>query len=220
MSEELTHEPSLREQFELVPPDEQADAAKTAVYGLVEETCRHYNETQQSFVKLGVMLDIVREKQFWREWGFKSIGEFMDSIKEIGRASLYHYAQVARTLGPLVDENKLVQMGLKDADVLMAFPRQKRKLPDEFVDRALDPNVTSDQLHAEVVEALGGPPPEEHKYYTMTYYATKEGQAEIEKALAAVTKIEGLKGSTQDVLGRGLELIAAEYISSCPEIND
>jgi len=124
------------------------------VIGLLDEIKKQEGGLATNFAKLGVLLTQVRGKKYWLLWGYKSFGEYIESIREQvdkGRTQLYGCISIAEKLLPVVGEESLSQMGISKAlELKKAMQLTGKKPSAELVIKAKDADVKVAELKASI----------------------------------------------------------------------
>lgn len=120
-------------------------------HGEALETCR---------VKLGMLLNDVQDKKVWGDWGFKSYGDFLESIAPMvhkGRTSLYNYADVSRQLLPYISPEELPEVGITKARALAsAVKKNSGKRPsDTLLNAAKSPAISVGEMISLIQDNYG-----------------------------------------------------------------
>lgn len=108
-----------------------------------------------SYVKIGILLNEVREKQYWKVLEYKSFGEYLKTLGERyskGRTQLYHYFSTVRELMYCVSEENLMAMGIAKAAELKKYVKKYNRTPTTFIDLAIDSKTTTKQLRQIIFE--------------------------------------------------------------------
>jgi hypothetical protein len=109
-------------------------------------------KTDRDFLKLGVMLDQVRGRKLWSDWGYEGYNAFIKSLAEkyqyAGRTKLYNCARIAEQLLEVADPADVEQMGISKASKLSSAIKKAdgKKPSDSLLQAAKDINVTAAQL--------------------------------------------------------------------------
>jgi hypothetical protein len=187
------------------------------------DTARDGRESlQKTYVEIGLALDEVERERAWM-----LVARSYDSyIKEHcepkfgkSRTQLYGARAAAKYLLPEVSKEQLVEMGISRAMVLAMYVKRTKKPAKELLEKALDPNVDTEQFRAEVAEAQHEKP-EKGKWFDLGgFFCTKEEREEIERGLRAAEKNEPLPENTSEWMTRKIVLqrLVQEFLSSYPE---
>lgn len=109
-------------------------------------------KTDRDFLKLGVMLDQVRGRKLWSDWGYEGYNAFIKSLAEkyqyAGRTKLYNCARIAEQLLEVADPADVEQMGISKASKLSSAIKKAdgKKPSDSLLQKAIDPKVTAPEL--------------------------------------------------------------------------
>lgn len=151
---------------EIIPHPEDTIGLKEQVEGLLEAIRANESRLATSYARLGSLLLQVRKGCYWEAWGYKSFGQYIDSLRvriDRGRSQIYAALSAADKLLPLISEQDLETVGISKAHELQRFVQQSGRNPANVVvdetgrtllDAAKDDAVTVSQLHALVLEAL------------------------------------------------------------------
>lgn len=149
-----------------------------------------------SYARLGRQLLRVKERQFWLTWGFKSFGQYIDDLRgKIGRqrSQLYNVVSVAERLLPSVSESDLEKMGITRASELSKFAKYSgKKVSQELLDIALDPNKSVEDLHVAVLEGLNQKDEVKGTWWPEYggFYCTPDERLELKQAAEAAKRID------------------------------
>jgi hypothetical protein len=169
--------------------------------------------------QIGILLNEVRDKQYWKEKGFENFDGYVRSLEEQfnrGRTTLYAFAGLAKDLLPEVGEEKLTAMGFEKAKLLRQVKKSTGQLPSsEIIDMAADDDVTTNQFRQVLLDNKKLPDaPQDGKYYSLEYFADKQRQETIEAGILSVKRSENLTGQHEMVVGNILEILAQEYLGA------
>lgn len=170
--------------------------------------------------QIGILLNEVREKQYWKIKGYDSFGDYIEFISATfnrQRTQLYAFAMVARDLIPIVGAEKLTEMGLEKAKLLCQAKRAGSIPEPKIIDMAADDTVTTKQFRQALVADKKIPDTPSGRYYEIEYFATPERQNTIQDAFVSVKRTE--LGASETVaeeirMGEVLEILAQEYLGA------
>lgn len=169
--------------------------------------------------KIGILINEVRDKQYWRLKGHESFGDYINQLEKDfnrGRTQLYAYASLCRDLLPEVGEEKLTAMGLEKAKLLCQAKKSTGSLPGvEIIDMAADDGVSTKDFRQALLAAKKIPDvPQDGKYYSIEYFASKSRHETIQAGMLSVKRTENISGQDEMVNGQVLELMAAECLGT------
>lgn len=172
--------------------------------------------------QIGILLNEVREKQYWKIKGFDSFDLYIRSLEEQfdrGRTQLYAYAGLVKDLLPEIGEDKLTEMGFEKAKLLRQAKKNTGSLPaPEIVDMAASDDVTVKQFRQVLLDAKKLPDdPQDGRYHSLEYFATGDQQKTITSALLSVKRTEQLSGSDEIQMGAALEILSQEFLGAHSE---
>lgn len=137
---------------------EDGDQLRKEIDDLLGSISGHEMKLATSYARLGGRLLKVRAEKRWAEWGYASFGQYIDDIRaRIGRqrAQIYAMVSVSERLLPSVSESDLEEMGISKAQELARYTKQSGlRVPQDLLNKALDPQVGISELHVAVLEAL------------------------------------------------------------------
>lgn len=192
-------------------------------HGEALETCR---------IKLGMLLNDVQDKKVWGDWGFKSYGDFLESIAPMvhkGRTSLYNYADVSRQLLPYISPEELPEVGITKARALAsAVKKNSGKRPsDTLLNAAKSPAISVEEMHQLIADNYGARDETEKGIWLELggFFLTDEEKTEFNDVVSAVIHTDPVLpynapwkdltvGQKKEVFWR----LGAEYISAHPEV--
>lgn len=151
-------------------------------------------QLEHGYGKLAYMLKEVSEERCW-EGSYESFGAFLNHLKEqhkVGRASLYSYLATAKALSGDVNEEQLSEMGISKALVLKAAKETNFSLPENAVEKALDPDVTVKDLKELLFAAQDGPKLDNSQWLDLnfSFYVTDDEKLVLESAANAARRID------------------------------
>lgn len=173
--------------------------------------------------QIGILLNEVRAKHYWKEKGFDSFGAYIESLEaqfNRGRTTLYAFAGLARDLLPEVSEDQLSAMGFEKAKLVRAAKKSTGQLPAaNILDMAADDSVTTKQFRQALLDNKKLPDTvQDGKFYSLEYFATKEQQETIQAAIVAAKREFGgdgkMIGADEVLNGLILEIMAQEYLGA------
>lgn len=171
----------------IIGKQEQAVLADSEVLSLLEWMNHASAEADGKRAKLGRLLVEVSEKELYRELGFRSFDQWLQSrISQFGqlrRTQLYAHLFTARHLLPHVDEKQFEEIGINKARVVAEAIKTTGVAPSKaIIKAATDPKVTESKLRQLVTETYNLPekPQEEGRWHDLgqlgTMYATEVSQ--------------------------------------------
>lgn len=204
------------------PVEEQTpEQLREAVESLVTKIHETHWSMGQHFVRLGNALLAIRNKQYWREYGFKNFNEYIGAVGEKidrGRSQLYHTISVSENLLPAVGEDKLVQMGISRATELSRVAKKKNTISQALINKALEPGVKLDEVKAAAFAEIHGTPEKKGKYFDFGgAYMTGEERAEWLRAVDCARKTDPVVASNVPEWAQTKEIMqrfAREYLST------
>lgn len=102
------------------------------------------------YARLGLLLSEVNEKQYWKELGQESFGQYVKTLSEKynrGRTQLYAFFSTAKELRPYITEQQLTDMGIaKASEIKKSLKRTSVPPSDEIIAQAVNPKVTNKEL--------------------------------------------------------------------------
>jgi hypothetical protein len=187
---------------ELLPPVHLTDVdladarhTKEKVDALLYTIQSHEQSLAANWAKLGSTLYQIRDRKFWRAWGFLSFGSYIMELGETvrqGRSQLYHIIGVAETLLPLMTEQQLIAIGISKAGELKRFVKQTGLcLPKALYELAADSSVTQSQLRAAVFQEMRQEEQPKGRWHDFGgAFLLEDEQLEIERALEIAKRLE------------------------------
>lgn len=150
---------------------------------------------ESNYVKLGSLVNEVREKKFWLLGDYNNFGEFLIYCEKkfhLGHSQLYGYMGVSRNLLPNISESDLCEMGITKASVLSKHVEQGGKVTSDLLQSALNKGTKTDELKAEsninlhkIVDLQKG------RWYDLGgFYATEEEILELEQGYKAARETD------------------------------
>jgi len=135
-------------------------ALKTHLYEELKNEKTHGEALETCRTKIGIFLNDVQDKKVWKDWGYKSYGDFLESIApmvEKGRTSLYNYAGVAKQLLPYIPPEELPEVGITKARALAtAVKKNNGKRPsDTLLNAAKSPAISVEEMHQLIQDNFG-----------------------------------------------------------------
>jgi hypothetical protein len=115
-------------------------------------------QLDKDFVRLGVMLQDVRENKLWEPLGYGGYNAFIKSLSEkfqsASRTKLYATAQIAEQLLDVATPQDIEQMGMSKASKLASAMKKAdgKKPTDALLQQAKDPKVTIQQFDAKIAD--------------------------------------------------------------------
>lgn len=153
-------------------------------------------QLEHGYGKLAYMLKEVSEQRYW-EGSYGSFGAFLkylQNVHHVGRASLYLYYSVAKTLGGEVTEEQLTEMGIGKAQVLKEAKAKSQQnntsFPIDAVEKALNPEVTINDLKGIL---LSDSPKLDNSTWIdlkFAFYVTDDERLVLESAANAARRID------------------------------
>lgn len=112
------------------------------------------------YVKVGTMLEKVREDKLWSFWGHRSYGTFIESVAGKvgkGRTRLYQCSKVARELLPYIPPEELADVGISKASVLASAVKNSggKRPNDALINAAKSPKITVQQMSEMIADVYG-----------------------------------------------------------------
>jgi hypothetical protein len=148
------------------------------------------------FARLGYLLNIVRQKKYWQDWGHSSFGSYIKEIEtrvKRGRSQIYSAISVADRLLPYTDEATLEKIGISKATELAKMIKFTGAAPSDSALRlAENPLIEIEEfkafLHEENhVQKLD----DKGKFFDLKgFYCTPEERQEIEYVFDLAAKID------------------------------
>lgn len=191
---------------------EKQDALKTSkeVNDLLSTIEKQETSLAMNFAKLGNLLLKIRSKKYWLLWEgpqdilgmgtievapFQSFGAYIASLKDRvdkGRTQLYQLISVAEKLLPTVGEQNLIDMGITKALELKRFVTNTGRNPTkELVAKAIDPDISVDELRAEIFQKTNPKGVYQGTYYDLGgCYLTSEEKGVVLKAFDLARKVD------------------------------
>lgn len=151
-------------EVQFITPAEKKAAEETdnEIEVLVDKVKEQSVGLETNFVRLGVMLEKVRNQKYWlyfkrkepdyddagnEVWTYRAFGDYIKVIEQkVGRArsQLYSYIGVSEKLLPIVGEKNLAKIGITKALTLKAASDVSGQEPSAaLIKKALDPKVTA-----------------------------------------------------------------------------
>ena len=131
---------------EVINVSEDCNTTLTKVTSLVKNLSSAESQLEHGYATLGVLLNTVSEKKYWKEANFKTFGAYLQSLTDtykLGRAQLYGYMASTKTLlESNMTEEDLVNMGPTKAKVLSRAVKGNVPLTDEVKEAAVNPETT------------------------------------------------------------------------------
>ena len=140
---------------------------------------------QIGWVKLGMLVFRVREKQYWLDFGYKNFPEFVQNIAtrvDRKRSYIYQCKGIAEKLLPQLTADTLVEIGITKAGELKKLTLTGKLIPQDVVDKA---KTGSTHEVKAVVQTILNPktPVEEGKWFDLGgFYMTPEERTEFKTA--------------------------------------
>lgn len=138
---------------------EAASQTKQELDRVLDEIQSQEKKLETDFVKLGTMIDEVREKKFWLLWDYKSFNAFLEAIAPKvgkGRSRLYACAGICRELLPYLPPEELSDIGISKASAIASAVKKSGKKPsDELLKAAKNPATTLDQMQGMIADSFG-----------------------------------------------------------------
>lgn len=172
---------------QILPPYTDEDKAKAlAALGDVDDIIvkigQRQDELQGNYVQLGKALHHVQRNQYWMVAGYRSWGNYLESVSgRVRRTQLYHACGIARDLGSLLTEADLVAIGISKAAVLRKVLKSGRAISPELVDAAKKDKLET--LESKVAEITHEPDAEPGEWFDLG--AIKLTKDELEEFVRA-----------------------------------
>lgn len=114
-------------------------------------------------IKLGMLLNRVKEQDLWKEAGYKNFTAYLEFIEDRyhkGKTSIYAYFSTVRELRPYLSEQQMFQIGISKAKELMHSVKRSGSLAGTVIEAAVKPETTVDDVKRLLAED-GNPTTEE-----------------------------------------------------------
>ena len=133
---------------------------KSELDAVLNEIETQEHKLDSNFVKVGALLEKVREEKTWLFWGHRSYGTFVESIAGKvgkGRTRLYNCSRVARELLPYIQPEELTEIGIGKSSALASAVKQSggKKPTDELIKAAKNPNTTIQKMQEMIADVYG-----------------------------------------------------------------
>lgn len=148
------------------------------------------------FARLGYLLNEVRKKRYWEDWGFPSFGVYIKDIEtkiQKKRSQIYNAISVADRLLPYANETQIQDMGITKATELAKIIKLTGKTPSsETLEHAVNKTIEVDEFKAELHEVYAVQNLDEKgKFYDLHgFYCTDEERQEIEYVFDLAAKLD------------------------------
>lgn len=178
------------------PENEQLSAADLLAKAdeLLDSASSAHRQWLSRAAELGSVLLAVRSSKAWRIRGFETFGDYLRYAEQRfdkGRTALYGYISVAERLLPEVSESTIKEMGITKASALAQFVKQTgRRLPESLVEKARDPEITTDEFKNVVMQEMHQDAPPRGRWRDLGFFATDEEYAEIEQAIETAKQVD------------------------------
>lgn len=205
----------------LQPTDVTAEIGFAALWERYDQLCETIPEAKKKlgrdFVELADIVNDVRANQLWGTRGYETIGAFIEATGEkvgLKRGQIYDAAATVRLL-PSVSKTDMLELGIARASALKNYAKATGNQPStEMI--AWAKATKSEAVKDEIYTKIHGEPPEDQKYYTISYVATPGQQETIQKGFDLAAKManfpEGLAEHSKTAAT--LEVIMQEFIGT------
>lgn len=210
---------------------QEAAQIKKELSTVLDEIHSQEQKLETNFVKVGAMLEAVREKKFWLlpEWGtFKSYNAFLESIAPKvgkGRTRLYACAGIAKQLLPYIPPEELTDIGISKASALASAVKRSGKKPsDDLLTAAKNPNTTLQQVQELIADDYGARDEgEKGVWFSLVgVFFSPEEKEEFERAVGAACQADpplqyhvkwedATAGQRKEILWRWIATFLAEH---------
>jgi hypothetical protein len=130
---------------------ETASQVKQELDKTVSEIQAQEKGLETNFVKLGTVIEEIREKKLWLFWDHRSFNDFLETVAPKigkGRSRLYACAGICKQLLPYLAPEELSDIGITKASAIAAAVKSSGKAPsDKLLVEAQKPETTLDQLN-------------------------------------------------------------------------
>jgi hypothetical protein len=187
-----------------------AEALRELIYHELEGTTVACFALEQSWTRLGILLAEFKMKEHWRKFAeYKTLDDFIRELKHKfnrGRTQLYGYMGACETMLPLCSRNELEKMGISKVLELKRAVKQLpvgTELPQELVQKALNPEATAKELRADVGKFLHAAPDDHGTWMDLDgFYITPEERKEFKEAWLATEALLNIKPDVPEHLRR------------------
>lgn len=213
----------MPQEIEVVSPAEftRNEQLLAAVDSLLDETRATEDRLHRNFLEIGVAMLAVQKAKAWLSRAKSWDSYVMDCGKRFGRGrtALYGYTSVAERLLPHMPAKQLVEMGISKAQPLAQYARfHEGKLPANLVNKAVDPEVGTEEFRAAVAETQNQKPENGKWYQIPGFFVTPEEKEEIERGLRVAGEVEPLPEDCPEWLKTKITVqrLVAEFLSTYP----
>jgi hypothetical protein len=135
---------------------QKANRLQVELTKLLTDIDQQSAQLDKDFVRLGVMLQDVRENKLWEPLGYGGYNAFIKSLAEkfqhAGRTKLYATAQIAEQLLDVAAPQDVIDMGMSKASKLASAMKKAdgKKPTDELLAKAKNPKVTIQEFDKQI----------------------------------------------------------------------
>jgi hypothetical protein len=178
-----------------VPAVNDAVDLRQEIDSMLDAIHSHEVKLASSYVKLGIKVLRVRNNKHWFEWGYRSFGSYIESLRDRlqrGRSQIYQILAVTEKLLPMIEAEVLEDMGISKASELKRFVSTSgRSVPHCLLEIAADPKKSIDELRAAVFEEMHQKADPKGKYFDMQgFFALPEEIAEINDTFSLARQVD------------------------------
>lgn len=147
---------------------------------------------EKCWMQLGGLLLKCKQDECWRKGGFESFEQYMLSLRDKyrrGKTALWGYLTVAEHLAPVIEEPKLLEMGITKAlELKRGMKKSGKPIPEDIIAAALLPENSAKDLRALFAKAFNIPPDENSTWWDLDGIFVTPEQREQFKAAVRLTK--------------------------------
>jgi hypothetical protein len=181
---------------EIVPINLESEELQQQIEDTAEAIVEGNALFVSGFARLGYLLNIVRQKKYWQDWGFPSFGAYIKDIEtriKKGRSQIYGAISAVDRLLPYADEGQIEKMGITKALELSKMVKLTGSAPSsDILKSAMDSEVDSGEFKAKLFQENNVLKAEDKgTYYDIGgFYATEDEVLELDKAFDLATQTD------------------------------